>query len=1149
LIDYAADFVDPGGRHRVNICTIIARNYAAYARVLANSFRAVHPDGTCSVLVIDDPGGYLDPAAEPFELITVDQIGLPDAERMATSYDVMEFSTAVKPWLLRHLLDRPGVDAVTYLDPDIRIFAPIDEIERRAREHGVVLTPHFTSPLPRDNLKPSEEDILIAGTYNLGFIGLGAGKTTDSLLEWWSERLERHCLNNPAQGHFVDQRWIDLAPGIWPGIDILRDPTFNIAYWNLPDRHLTSDGDDYLVNGRPLHFFHFSGFDPRHPAELSKHQTRIDVRANPALVKICAEYAAEMLAQGFEEAVGWPYGWDEMANGIRLDRAARQVHREAVEAGEITGSVFTPEGADRFLDLLTEPVEGSDAVNRYTQAFWDSRPDLREIFPNIYGEDAANFIDWLHVTGREEGAPAALLPAPRQRGRRTAGERPPPRPAAPRPGINVVGYVSSARGVGEVARQIHSALEAGGVPTTTIDSPAEPEKIRSTLSNLPADAYPYNFNLLCVNADMLPAVATALGKRFFRDRHSAGLWFWEVSHFPEMWKGSFEYVDEVWVGSEHIAQALRPVAPIPVSTVPPPVVPAPAADLSRAELGMPEGFCFLFLFDYRSVFRRKNPLGLVEAFCAAFEPGEGPSLVIKSICSDEFPVEREKLAKAVAGRPEIHLLEETVPAGAKNAMIAGCDCYISLHRSEGLGLTMAEAMYFGRPVIATGYSGNLDFMTAENSFLVPYSMAKIGPDAHPYPADKDWAEPDLVAAAELMRRVYEHPAEAGGRGERAAVDIRRTHSPEAARETIEARVEQARRSGLRRRLQPPSREQTMHGSAEGGRPQLEHLLSFGGPPTRPDAGNLQTSVKNLYMRLLQPYAAYQQRINESVAESLDELRGALVEALRMEGDLDARSREITDWIDANRRRIAGIEEFAQAATAVPYMAEEWLTAQDNPALGETLGFRASAGRGNGNGYRRFEDMFRGPEQMIQERQRVYVGLVEDHQPVLDAGCGRGEFLELLAERGIEARGVDLDPTMVARCREQGLENVEQGDLLAALEEAPEKSLGTIFSAQVIEHLEFEQLQRLLELGLSRLKPGGLLIAETVNPHSVAALKAFWVDPTHIQPLFPETMLALCEEAGYEAGDVFAPAGSGSWERDRTRAGEYALVAVAPGAGS
>jgi hypothetical protein len=342
--------------------------------------------------------------------------------------------------------------------------------------------------------------------------------------------------------------------------------------------------------------------------------------------------------------------------------------------------------------------------------------------------------------------------------------------------VNLVGYLSSERGLGEAARQILAALEAAGVPTAAIDVPTDAEALPAALEALPPEGHPHDFNLFCVNADMQPAVVAAAGPRFFADRRSAGLWFWEVSTFPPSWFRSFDSLDDVWVATEHIAAALRPVAPVPVRTVRMPIVPVPPAAIGRAELGMPEGFCFLFVFDYRSVFRRKNPLGVVRAFCQAFGPGEGPSLVIKSVSGQEFPAEREALRAAAAERPDIHLAEDTVSAEAKNAMIARCDCFVSLHRAEGLGLTMAEAMYFGRPVIATGYSGNLDFMTAENSFLVRHEMVPIGPGAAPYPAEGEWAEPDLDHAAELMRRVFEQPQLAAARAQRAADDIRRTHS-------------------------------------------------------------------------------------------------------------------------------------------------------------------------------------------------------------------------------------------------------------------------------------------------------------------------------------------------------------------------------------
>ena len=183
--------------------------------------------------------------------------------------------------------------------------------------------------------------------------------------------------------------------------------------------------------------------------------------------------------------------------------------------------------------------------------------------------------------------------------------------------------------------------------------------------------------------------------------------------------------------------------------------------------------------------------------------------------------------------------------------------------------------------------------------------------------------------------------------------------------------------------------------------------------------------------------------------------------------------------------------------------------------------------------------------MIRDRQRIYLDSVAGFGPVLDIGSGRGEFLDLLEEAGIERRGVDIDPGMVARCHEKGHANVVEADALDHLQSLGGHSIGCIFSSQVIEHLDYDDLRMLLERGIEVLRPGGVLIAETVNPHSARALKTFWVDPTHRAPLFPETMLALCQLAGYASAHVFCPNGSGDWENDRTREGEYAILAKAP----
>src|SRR5882757_1075080 len=153
----------------MDVCTIIAKNYLAQARLLARSFREHHPDVPFYVLVIDEVDGWLDGAQEPFELVTIGQLGIERFQDMAVMYDVLELSTAVKPWLLKWLLDRSGGGAVVYLDPDMRLYGPLDEMFDAVLDHGLVLSPHNLEPMPRDGKKPSEQDILIAGVYNLGF--------------------------------------------------------------------------------------------------------------------------------------------------------------------------------------------------------------------------------------------------------------------------------------------------------------------------------------------------------------------------------------------------------------------------------------------------------------------------------------------------------------------------------------------------------------------------------------------------------------------------------------------------------------------------------------------------------------------------------------------------------------------------------------------------------------------------------------------------------------------------------------------------------------------------------------------------------------------------------------------------------------------
>ena len=215
----------------LSACTIIARNYSPFARVLADSFFAHHPDGTFTVLIIDDEGREFVPEDPRIDWRRLSDIGIERTEihRLAGIYDVTELATAVKPQLLLRLLDE-GKDSVVYLDPDIRIFDSLDEVPSLAARHAIVLTPHTLQPFPRDGRRVDGLFVLAAGAYNLGFIAVG--RDARPFLDWWWQSTRREALNDVARMMFTDQRWVDFVPSFFEH-HILKDPTYNVAYWNL----------------------------------------------------------------------------------------------------------------------------------------------------------------------------------------------------------------------------------------------------------------------------------------------------------------------------------------------------------------------------------------------------------------------------------------------------------------------------------------------------------------------------------------------------------------------------------------------------------------------------------------------------------------------------------------------------------------------------------------------------------------------------------------------------------------------------------------------------------------------------------------------------------------------------------------------------
>lgn len=424
-----------------------------------------------------------------------------------------------------------------------------------------------------------------------------------------------------------------------------------------------------------------------------------------------------------------------------------------------------PDG-EALVELLREVAGGSASVRRRAEA---GRAWVSE------------HLDWdrsAAIVENRLGHLAAATP-PRRTGRSAGRATAPPLRTD---GVNVVGFLQGDFGLGEAARLLVLALERAGlgVATRTQELTGRPAAV--PFAERGAGRLPFATTVWAIQPELLAKSMDAVHASDRAGRRDVGYWFWESERPSEAMVDAAPLLDEVWVGSEFIAGAVRQAFAGPVRVVPPAIsTPAPVAP-DRALLGLasvPEAaFTFLFEFDHASIAARKNPEAVLSAFERAFAPGEGPVLVLKAVNGVVAPVAHAELAARVARRPDVVLLERMLSNEDNHALIAACDAYVSLHRAEGFGLTLAEAMARGKPTVATGWSGNVDFMDAESSILVPFEL-RPAPPTPPYPTGTRWAEADVDAAADALRRLAADPAAAAELGRRARAHVSTRHGLDA----------------------------------------------------------------------------------------------------------------------------------------------------------------------------------------------------------------------------------------------------------------------------------------------------------------------------------------------------------------------------------
>jgi glycosyltransferase involved in cell wall biosynthesis len=735
--------------------TIVAHNYLPQAELLASSWRRHHPDWPFFILLVDHPvsARCLTSADATILPITAVDFGDEGFEMMAAIYSVTEFATAVKPFAIDHLLDHH--ECVVYLDPDIEVFAPFTELVAATRQAGWSVTPHTVHPIDRDDRHPSEENIKGAGVWNLGF--LAVTRRRRDLLEWWGERLRRDAVTDLARQLFTDQRWIDLAVPIFaPHIE--RGTSYNVAYWNLDKRRLWLDGDRPMVDDDLLRFFHYSGHDPSMPHLLTRYhegRPRVLLSENPVVGSLVSSYADRLRAARSARPDLPGYGWADAAPGITLTGPVRHLLRTELIASdrgmcERPPSPFEPGGARRFIEWLRErPALEHTVLPRYLWLEWIP-PAVRHRFGGVDSGLIANFLSWIRSSRVRRSSLVQMLGTDLRNVGPSIADH-----GTSLDGVDVVGYLRSELGVGEAGRSVVRALRAAEVDVSTLSVPAPSHPDGD---DFPVDdAARHGVLFLAVNGDSVRPTLARLGNGLASRRHRIGQWFWEVDPLPTDWGQSLHLLDEIWAPTMYLRDLVAARAPkgFPVIHMP---LPVPVDDDRPADprpsLGIDGRFMFLFVFDFLSVARRKNPAGLIEAYLRAFPLEADVQLVIKSINGDERLGELERLRWLSDGRSDITIHDGIADRDTVRGLMAHADCYVSLHRSEGFGLTIAEAMALGTPVIATGHSGNMDFMTPDNSIPVPWTLTRVGPGADPYPAAALWAEPDLDAAAAAMRRMH-----------------------------------------------------------------------------------------------------------------------------------------------------------------------------------------------------------------------------------------------------------------------------------------------------------------------------------------------------------------------------------------------------------
>lgn len=335
------------------VFTIVAKNYLPQARVLGDSIKRIHPDLPFHILLSDEAAGVIDLSKEKYPAIEVKDIGISSYRDMAFKYMLVEFATAVKPFFFDYLFKKFNYDKIIYFDPDICIYNSLESIFNSLDHNFIVLTPHITKLQIEEDGSSAESSFLFVGACNLGFVAFNNSTNAQDVIEWWKVRLRNQGYADFFDALHVDQKWMDLIPCFFDeGVLIERNAGYNVSAWNLHERNLSVRDGKYWIDGQPLVFFHFAGFNESDPDSITgpHKQTKFNLHSKPEYREIFRSYGEQLKVNQTELT---DYTYSCFANGVDIFRFQRRLYRRLTQSGFVYENPFSTEKGS-FYDLLNK---------------------------------------------------------------------------------------------------------------------------------------------------------------------------------------------------------------------------------------------------------------------------------------------------------------------------------------------------------------------------------------------------------------------------------------------------------------------------------------------------------------------------------------------------------------------------------------------------------------------------------------------------------------------------------------------------------------------------------------------------------------------------------------------------------------------------